>query len=322
MVIVGGAGPAAAAALAARLPPAAPRELAGVVLASNVPALAVQSLLPALLLGRPLLVKSSTREPLFAPALVAALTRREPALADAFAAVAWPGADDALAAAAFGPCARLLAYGGAVAVGGLAARFGARLVAFGPRASVAFVTAGADPAATAAGLARDVALLDQRGCLSVQALYVAGGGERELAAALALALASAARELPPGPPDPAAAAQVHQLRAEAELRGALVGDLSPTAGSVMLASTLEFRPVPGLRTLRVHAAASLERALEALAPWRGRLQGAALAGQEALARADEIAARLAFARTAPAGELQHAAAGWASGGIDPLVALG
>jgi hypothetical protein len=321
-VVVGGTGPEAAAAIAGRLSAAARRELAGVVLASNVPGLAVQSVLPALLLGRPLLVKSSVREPLFAPALVAALARREPVLADAFAAVAWPGHDEALAAAAFTPCARLLAYGGAGAVAALTARFGDRLIAFGPRASVALVSPGADLASTAAGLARDVALLDQRGCLSVQAVWIDAGRERELARHLAAALARLAVELPAGPLDAAAAAQAHQLRAEAELRGALIGELPLAAGSVLLAATPEFRPVPGLRCVRVHAVPTLDAALAALSPWRGRLQGAALAGDEATTRAGEIAARLGLARTAPAGELQHARAGWASGGIDPLVALG
>jgi hypothetical protein len=47
-----------------------------VVLAANLPALAVQPLLPALALRRPVLLKSPSAEPLFAPAFVAALTRR------------------------------------------------------------------------------------------------------------------------------------------------------------------------------------------------------------------------------------------------------
>src|SRR6185312_1915288 len=48
-----------------------------VVLASNLPGLAVQPLLPALAAGRPVLLKSSSAEPLFAPAFLSALARRE-----------------------------------------------------------------------------------------------------------------------------------------------------------------------------------------------------------------------------------------------------
>lgn len=319
-VVVGGAGPEAAAALAARVPATGEAGVDGVVLAANVPGLAVQVVLPALLVGRPLLIRPSAREPLFAPALVAALSRREPALGEAFAAATWPHDDAELTAAAFGGCRRVVAYGGEAAMAGLGELLGDRLVALGPKASVAFVAGALDPLAAGRALARDVALVDQRGCLSVQAVYVAGGAAaaRELAEALAFGLAGEAGRLPPGPAEPEAAARVQQLRGEAALRGALVGDLAAADGSVIVARDATFSPSPGLRTVHVHAVASLDDALAALDPWRGRLQGAELAGDEATARGDEIAARLDLARVAPAGRLQHAEAGWASGGVDPL----
>src|SRR6185369_1071693 len=69
-----------------------------IVLASNLPGLAVQPLLPALALRRPVLLKSPSAEPLFAPTFLAALVRREPRLAGAVAAVAWPGGDPRLEA--------------------------------------------------------------------------------------------------------------------------------------------------------------------------------------------------------------------------------
>jgi hypothetical protein len=111
-IVLGGALGPAAAELArragAREGDAAPA-LAGVVLAGNIPGLAAQSLLPALLLGRPLLLKCASSEPWFAPALIAALVAREPALADAFAAVVIAGDDRAALTAAFGdrPAPRL-----------------------------------------------------------------------------------------------------------------------------------------------------------------------------------------------------------------------
>ncbi|MCM2270195.1 MAG: hypothetical protein NDJ75_08835 [Thermoanaerobaculia bacterium] len=319
-VVVGGAGPEAAEALAARAAAAAAPGVDGVVLPANVPALAVQAVLPALVAGRPLLVRSSRREPLFAPALLAALARREPALGEAFAAACWP-LDEALFAAAFGACRRVVGYGGEAAMARLGDALGDRLVARGPKASVAFVAGAVDPLAAGRALARDVALLDQRGCLSVQAIYVAGDA-RALAEALAFGLAGEQGRLPPGPADPALAARLQQLRGEAALRGALVGDLAAEGGTVILEGSAAFRPVPGLRAVRVHAVATLEAAVAALAPWRGRLQGAALAGDEAVARGDELAAALDLARVAPAGRLQHAEAGWAAGGVDPSTLLG
>ncbi len=320
-IVLGGAVGTSAAELARRAEAVGAGEvaaLAGVVLAGNIPGLAVQSLLPALLLGQPLLFKCASSEPWFAPALVAALVAREPALADAYAAVTFPGDDSEAFAAAFDEAGPLLAYGAAPAVASLSQRFGTRLVAHGPKASVALVGADVDLIGTARGLARDIALFDQRGCLSVQAVYTEGDPE-ELAAALAWALALESARLPHGPIDPTTAAAVQQLRAEAELRPGRRLELQPdlAAGTVLVEPETLFRPVPGLRTVRVHGVEKLTDVLPALMPWRGRLQGAALAGPAAIALA-EILPSLSFSRLAPPGELQSADAGWANGGIDPL----
>jgi len=320
-VMLEGAGPAAAEELLRRARgreiPASP---AAAILAGNVPALAVQVVLPALLLGRPLLVKSASDEPLFAAVLVESLVRREPALADALAAVHFDGRAPALAAAALGRAERIVAYGGAEAVGALAARYGARLLAHGPKASLAFVARDVDPVGVGRALARDVALFDQRGCLSVHAVY-AEGDARELAEGLAWGLALEHGRLPPGPIDPAAAAVVQRLRGVAELEERAVGRLGLAQGTVLLEPGLDFAPSPGLRTVRVHAVEALEQAVATLAPWRGKLQGVAVAGDAA----ERVAARLTplgVSRIAPAGRLQEADAAWANGGIDPLDAFG
>lgn len=293
------------------------RGAGGVVLAGNVPGLAAQCLLPALAVGRPLLIKSASSEPLFAAALVGALAAREPALGEAFAAMTFPGSDEELTRAAFARSEVVLAFGGNDALGGLRSILGDRLVAQGPKASVALVGGDdVEPLAVGRALARDVALLDQRGCLSVHAVFVQGDAY-ELAEALAYGLSIEHRRLPPGPPDDAALAAVQQARGEAELRGARVGGLAALEGSVILAPGLDFRPSPGLRCVRVHAVASFGEAVEALAPWRGLLQGAALAGERAWAVWPELA-ELGISRVARAGQLQAAGAGWANGGIDPL----
>src|ERR1700724_669400 len=176
-----------------------------VVLASNLPALAVQPLLPALALRRPVLLKSPSSEPLFAPAFPAALTRRGPRLAGAVGAATWPGGDAELEAPLLAAAGAVVAYGGAEALADLARRApGKRFVGYGPKMSLAAVELGsgaAAPEALAADLARDVALFDQRGCLSVVAVYVAGGldAAARLAGHLEAALAGLAALWPPGP---------------------------------------------------------------------------------------------------------------------------
>jgi Acyl-CoA reductase (LuxC) len=303
----------------AALSPAERRRPALVILASNLPALAVQPLLPALALGRPALLKSPSAEPLFAPAFAASLARREPLLAEAVAAVTWPGGDRELEAPLLAAAGVVVAYGEEAALADLERRCPGRLVGYGPRTSLALVGPGADPAAVAAGLARDIALFDQRGCLSVGAVYTSGDAG-ELAAALARALAREAERLPPGPADAPALAAVQQLRAAAEMRGLLQPPLALAAGTVVVEPRGGFSPSPGLRTVRIHPVADLATVPELLAPWRGRLQGAALAGDEARAREPALAA-LGLSRFAAPGDLQSPDVTWHNGGRHPLAAL-
>ena len=337
--------------------PGAARPPVFVVLASNLPALAVQPLLPALALRRPVLLKSPSAEPLFAPAFLAALVRREPRLAPGLAAATWPGGDAALEAPILAAAGTVLAYGGAEALRDLSRRAaGTVVVGYGPKTSVAAVDpAGCDLAALAAGLARDVALFDQRGCLSVAAVYVQGdvATAARLGRHLEIALADLAAIWPPAPPSPggtaglADLAAVQQARLAAELQGlrgpaGLDGARAlppgprvenrnsselpispappPAAGTVLIEPAPAFRPSPGLRTVRIHPLADLGRLPEILAPWRDRLQGAALAGAAAWRLAPRLAA-LGISRFAAPGELQSPDASWHNGGVDPLAAL-
>ena len=291
-----------------------------VVLAANLPALAVQPLLPALALRRPVLLKSPSAEPLFAPAFLAALARREPRLAGALAAATWPGGDPRLEAPVLAGVETVLAYGDAPALDDLERRAPGKVVGYGPRTSLAALSAGIDPQEAAAGLARDVALFDQRGCLSIAAVYTAGDAEA-LAACLEDALRDMARRWPPGPADAASLAAVQQMRLEAEMRGLRACRLPVGEGTVLVDPDPSFRPSPGLRAVRVHPLADLAALPGILAPWRGRLQGAALAGEEAWGLAGRLT-ELGVSRTAPPGELQTPDALWHNGGVSPLGSLG
>jgi hypothetical protein len=319
--VLGGVRREPASALAAKVAKPAP-ETAGpvlAVLASNLPGLAVQPLLPALLLRRPVLLKSPSAEPLFAPAFLAALARREPRLAGAVAGATWPGGDVELEAPVLARVGTVLAYGEREALDDLERRAPGRVIGYGPKTSLAVIGKDADAREAAEGLARDVALFDQRGCLSIAAVYTAGDAA-VLAARLADALADLARRWPPGKPARPVTAAVQHLRLEAEMRGLWQSSLPLRDGTVIVEAEAEFRPSPGLRTVRIHPLEDLSRLPGLLAPWRGRLQGAALAGEEAWRLARPLA-RLGISRCAPPGELQSPDATWHNGGIDPLEAL-
>jgi hypothetical protein len=104
------------------------------------------------------------------------------------------------------------------------------------------------------------------------------------------------------------------------MRGLWQSSLPLRDGTVIVDSDPEFRPSPGLRCVRIHPLEDLSRLPKLLAPWQGRLQGAALAGEEAW-RLEPALARLGISRCAPPGELQSPDATWHNGGINPLEVL-
>lgn len=319
--VLGGVRKEPAAALLARARPA-PAEAGPVlaILASNLPGLAVQPLLPSLLVRRPMLLKSATAEPLFAPAFLSALTRREPRLAGALAAATWTGGDKKLEAPVLQEVGTVLAYGEQETLDDLARRAPGKVIGYGPKTSIGIVAASADVRTAAEGLARDVALFDQRGCLSVVAVYTAGDAQ-ELSERLVGALLDYARRWPPGPVVRSLSAAVQHARLNAEMHGLRVADMPLRQGTVILDPDPGLRPSPGLRTVRVHPLEDLSRLPEILTPWKGRLQGAALAGEEAWALEPRLI-QLGFSRFAAPGELQSPDATWTNGGIDALAALG
>jgi hypothetical protein len=297
------------------------------ILAASLPGLAVQPLLPALLARRPVLLKSASAEPLFAPAFLAALVRREPRLANALAAATWPGGEAALEEPVLAGVERVIAYGGQAMLDDLGRRIGepagadaaGKLIAFGPKVSLGVVAAAADLRAAAEGLARDVALFDQRGCLSVVAVYT-DGDPQALAGRLARELAELGERWPPGPRDRFLSAAVQHLRLDAEMRGLWHSELPLREGTVIVEPRPALKASPGLRTVRVHPLTALARLPEILAPWQGKLQGAALAGEEAWALEPALA-RLGVSRCTAPGELQLPDASWRNGGVDLLAEL-
>jgi hypothetical protein len=291
-----------------------------VVLASNLPALAVQPLLPALALRRPVLLKSPSAEPLFAPAFLASLASREPRLAAAMAAVTWPGGERRLETPVLAGVGTVVAYGEKRTLEDLARRAPGRLVGYGPKTSLALIGASAEPEQVARGLARDTALFDQRGCLSIAAVYTEGD-PLELAESLSHALLEESWRLPAGLTDAATLAAVQQVRLEAEMRDLVMPEMPVAAGTVVVDPDTTFRLSPGLRTVRIHPVDDLARVPWLLARWKDRLQGAALAGEEAWELEDRLRKDLGISRCAAPGDLQSPDATWHNGGISPLEAL-
>ena len=304
----GMAGEPAAAALR-RAPKQQQDGFSLVVLPANPPGLMLQSLLPALAARAPVLFKSSRAEPFFAPAFLAALGDRRPMLRDAYATAMWTGGDASIEARLYARARLVAAYGNESTIASIPAAGPRRLITFGPKLSLGWVGAKADLEQAARGMALDVALFDQRGCLSVEAVLVDRAAADTFADSLARALSDLATELAPGRSSSAERAGVRLAREDADLRGLPWSGDALDTGTVIVESDARISPSPGLRTVRIHPVEGVPN----LNDWR--LQGIAIAAHmpATVRRGFEQAG---VSRFAPAGELQATDAAWRNGGID------
>ncbi len=202
------------------------------VFAGTVPTVPVFSLIGALLLKSPVLAKPSSHDPLFPAVFAQTLGAVEPRLAGALAVLPWPGGQngDALERAALDGAGAVVVYGAdeTVAAYRALAPARARFVGYGHALSVAAIAREAltaeQAAETARRLAWDVALFDQRGCLSPQFALLERGGETApegFCALFAAELEALRLRLPRGPLDAAGHARVRAVRETVRFRAAL-----------------------------------------------------------------------------------------------------
>jgi len=310
---------------------AVPPRLVAVVLAQNTPALAVAPAYAALAFGAAVVLKSARREATFAPLLAAAIAEADPELGAACAAVVWRGGDGAIERPLFAAADRVVVYGSSAAVAAVRERAGDRAVAHGPRASVA-VVAGCGPGdATrdvARRLARDVAFLDQRGCLSPQAVLVDESVDASaLARELGDALAALEDEWPRRRLTITEASAFRRAVDEAEA-AVLAGRARALAGggalpwAVVAESSPAIATTPLDRFVRIHPYSGPEGLRAALAPLRDALECVGLAAPPSAWT--ELAAACAdagAARVCAVGEMQDPPADWHAGGRPPFADL-
>ena len=306
-----------AGAGAAERPPADGPALVAHVVASNVPALANPAIALGCLAGAAVLVKSGRDDRLSAPAFHRALRDVDPALADTVVAVYWPGGDVAREHALLRRADVVVVTGRARTIDDVTARASRRIVTHGPRVSAAVVGRDADQDEAAAALALDVALYDQRGCLSPHAVYV----EREparFAARLAGALDAVAMRLPAGdaPIDERAAARLDA--AEAEWAGTTEVLARPGGTVLYEREVAAVVPTRGHRTVRVHPLTDLA-ALAALVP-AGEIECVGGAGIDPEALAAALRGR-GVSRICPLGRMQRPRLSWPRGQRAPLGVL-
>lgn len=308
-------------------------DVTSVVLAGSIPMPSLLSLIAPLAVQSPVLAKCASRDLVTAPLVVASIAEIDPQLGDCLEIVSFPAADpDRMGAFCEADC--VLATGSDETIAAIRplVKPPRRLVAHGHRLSFAAVgreaLAGAELAQVAEGIALDVALWDQQGCLSPVAVFVDGErGADALSEALAGALAACEQKMPRGTISAESAAVIQHERSRAELRGADGAEVrvhasAGTAWTVVRESAPRRRAAPLDRFVRVFPVEGVAGVLDALTPDAAHLAGVAVAGfgaeTEALrGRLADLGASLVCAP----GRLQTPPLGWRREGLPVLGSL-
>jgi hypothetical protein len=277
------------------------------------------------------LAKTSQHDTVTARVFARALAEADPGLGACLEVVSFPGSDTA-ASTAFLAADCVVATGSDETIASVAARVRPprRFVGYGHRVSVALV----GPAAlapgtlpqTALGLALDVALWDQLGCLSPVSVFVLGDADRA-AEAIATELARLATELPRGRVSVDAAAAIAHARAEAEMRRAggqrvTLHGAAGDAWTVVREPDARLRSAPLHRFLRVQPLRSVDQIVPVLEPLGPQLAGVALAGfGDAMHEISLALLGLGASRICAPGRLQAPPLGWHHDGLPVLLPL-
>ena len=314
----------------------------------------LSSLLP-LIVGSPVLLRETSKDPVTARLLARSIAEHDEGLAAAFEPIAFPS-DDAMAleAALEAPC--VVATGSDETLASIARRLdpSQRFVGYGHRFSIGILGPDLDRPAwsdTADALALDVARWDQSGCLSPVVVYLVGWDEadaRGFAAALDDALERVSAELPRGELELDTTVSISHERGEARMRAATGGGMlfEGTSHTVVFEPDARPRPAPLGRFLRLMPVESLEALIRALEPFSGHLSNVCFAGFDDDARkratdrhskgasAEEDAdlhliggsipnvwARLGVSRFTEPGRLQTPPVDWPHDGLPLLIPL-
>jgi hypothetical protein len=291
------------------------------IFSGNIPGVSVSSLIRALCVKSPSFGKTAAGEPYFAVCFARALAERDPELARCIAVAYWPGGSEDLEAVAFSEAGAVIAYGSDEAVASAAARVppDTCFIGYPHRVGAALVARSALSGASTHSLARaaamDVAVFDQQGCVAPHVIYVERGGEvgpLAFAHELAAALDVLAREIPRGVLAPGESSLIHQVRAEAEMRGATVlASERGTEWTVIVEERAEFEASPLNRVIHLRPVGDLSDAIAALERVGRRLQTVAVAGRPG--EVESLAARLGAigaTRVVPLGQAAWPSHGW------------
>ena len=312
-------------------------ELTVVVSSGNIPGAALPSVVQALLLRSPCLVKTSSAEPILLPLYARSLAEQAPEIARYLVVTGWEGGDTALETALIQEADALVAYGSDAALSKLRSHLPAhaRFIGYGHRISFSAIARECltrrAARRLATGVALDAAVFDQQGCLSPQAVYVERGGDvspDEFGELVARELVRLERLIPRRKLSPAEASAIHQYRTDLEMRAfadaslRLWSSAGGTAWTVAVERNAELLPCPLNRTMVLRPVDTLEQIPACVAGARGMLLSAGLeAPPERRDTLTEELLGLGVTRITRVGHAQRPTYARYHDGIDAIAAL-
>jgi len=298
------------------------------VLPGNLAGLAAIPVALSLSLKSAALVKAASGDRIFPLLWARSIGEVDPELGACVAACYWPGGDRSCEEVAFAAADLVVASGEDASIEDIRARCRGRFIGHGHRFSFAVLTrevlsdeAKLEVAADA--LALDVALWDQRGCLSPQVCFIEGTFDeaRRFGSRLAVAFARQARLLPPRRLSFEEQVAVRRFRDEAEWekiagrRRELFAPDRTLDWSIVVEDEARFRPTPLGRSLRVLPVADVGAIAAAVRPLRRFLQAAGIASTASRMKdIERIVIRAGVPHVALLGELQKPELSWRQGG--------
>ncbi|MGO8670339.1 MAG: acyl-CoA reductase [Capsulimonadaceae bacterium] len=308
----------------------------GHVIAGNSPLLGWVSMIRALLVRSASLVKLPSGPEAegcyqWARLFVDSLASIDPRLARTIALMRWAGADRSLSSELCRASDIVLAYGADATLAEIGRLCNGRpFVGYGHRLSCVVLGAAVDHGVSEEdrmhGVARDVLLYDQEGCLSPQAVLVLGDQDRaaRYAGLLSRALAEETGVLPAPIRSEAAAAVVSRVRSLGRMEDAgWVTAAEDQRWTVLTRRTVSGFPAsPGYGIVTVAAVPDHAALSDVLQSVRGVLQGVAIAadGQE-WDLIERIVRDLGATYCCRPGELQRPPLSWRQDGVPLLRSL-
>jgi hypothetical protein len=272
--------------------------------AADLPGIGLVPAVAALLAGSRVLIKTSAAEPYLMCAWKECLVSLDADLEPWIEVTEWTGGDDPQEESRLAGCDRIVLLGADTTIVELGRRYGHRLIGFGTGNSLAVVSDGAELGAAARRLARDVAIWDQKGCLSPHGIVVVGSEKsaQTLRSCLADAMQDIESELPVGPLSVAEAATLRVFRADLSARR-LAGEpvdwcdsgevAHPARWLVWWDQQPAFETSPGRRHVRVWRVSTPDELIARALPPCAQLQAVGLDRSDPAAAALTAALRAA-----------------------------